>query len=123
MRLYIKKLLEHYQKQVDRYGAASGELMRENLHRESPSKRADRAKKPNAWKKVGSLMVDITDPLMGKNEVYLQLLQEYAFKLRGTAEALRAFEELEQLNFAGSTSLTLFLNNSGIPERIIVEFG
>ncbi|MBI3859129.1 MAG: hypothetical protein HY296_02655 [Thaumarchaeota archaeon] len=122
MRLYIKKLLNYYQKQVDRYGAASGEMMREVLRRENSAKRQEKRKKadPSPWQKMGSLLVNTTDSLLGKNEINLQLLQEYTFKLRGTQGALEAFEGLERFDLEGSSSLILYLKD-GVPGRIVVE--
>ena len=123
MRLYIKRLLDHYQQQADMYGESAGQLMREILKRDGAMPRREKKSKTKrqAWEKMGSLYVNTSDELLGKNEVTLQLLEEYKFKLLAVKDALRAFEEMDRLNLAGSNSLLLYLRE-GVPEKIVVEY-
>ena len=122
MRLYTKRLLDHYQKQVDVYGEMAGELMREILKRDGARPKPEKKvkNKRQAWEKMGNMLVNATDELLGKNEVTLQVLEEYKSKLLAVKDVLRSFEELDRLNLVGSSSILLHLRE-GVPERIIVE--
>lgn len=125
LRIYIKKLRDHYMQQVDRYGAKAGELMRERLKEEEGTAKPngaankDKAKAPD-WRKMGSLWVNTTDTLLGMNDVTLQQLSESKEKLYATEEALKSFEDFKQFIIAPGSSFLLLLKD-GVPERILVE--
>lgn len=122
LRIYLKRLHDHYMRQVDSYGAKAGELMRERLKQEGATSQngaANKAKAPD-WKKMGSLWVNTSDTLLGMNDVTLQLLTESKARLSATAEALRSFEDFKQFIVAPGSSFLLLLKG-GVPERILVE--
>lgn len=122
VRIYIRKLRDHYMQQVDRYGAKAGELMRERLKAEGATKpdgAAGKAKAPD-WRKMGSLWVNTSDALLGMNDVTLQLLSESKEKLTATENALKSFEDFKQFIVAPGSSFLLLLKG-GVPERILIE--
>ncbi|MDG6907117.1 MAG: hypothetical protein JRN20_15190 [Nitrososphaerota archaeon] len=131
LRNYLKRILEQYQEDVDRYGDTSANLMREIAGTTRPNsldKSGDemgnnqfqnRATSP-PWNKLGPILIATRDPLLGTNELVLQALEESQFKLTQTLRVLRAFDEIETAGIAEKSSLVLYLKN-GVPERLVAE--
>jgi hypothetical protein len=123
MRIYIKRILEHFQAEVDRYGTRAGELMRERVKDEAnanahPTDSGNQ--KVPTWQRMGSLMMNTSDSKLGRNEVNLELLAAYKQKLKATADALRSFESVGQFRIEPGSAFILCLTE-GVPTRIIVE--
>ncbi len=78
--------------------------------------------KTDEWQKAGMLMVNTRDTLLGTLEIMLETMEEYKVKLSRTKEVLIGFDELEDLNIADGTPVTLYLRN-GVPMRVVVENG
>jgi hypothetical protein len=114
---YVRGLLAHYEKEADLYAEKIGSLMRmrENLERDG------RAAKMNAenWRKVGMLYVNEKDPILGKLEMLLEMLEEYKAKISRISQALVKFDEVEELNIPDGTSITVSLRG-GVPLRMVI---
>jgi hypothetical protein len=115
---YMKELLSHYEKEADQYGERIGLLMRlrESIERDG---RAGRMSAQN-WRKVGMFYVNEKDPTLGTLEILLEMLEEDKFKISRLREALLRFEDVEELNIADTSSITLYLR-AGVPLRMVIE--
>jgi hypothetical protein len=121
MRAFMKRLHDHYMKEMDRLGHEAGVLMRDRLKAEGnavPTDAAAKARNPD-WRKMGTIWINVSDAALGLNDVTLKVLGNYKAKLSGTADALRSFEEFKQFIVAPGSSFVLYLKE-GVPERIIV---
>lgn len=123
LKRYLKRLLDLYQMEVDSYGETVAEFMRDILQREKEQMvAAENNTKQNSvtWQKMGWLLVEMTDPLVGKNDVMLLALEESKAKLSRTSNALKSFEELAQYQVPENIYAVLYLRG-GVPERIIFD--
>jgi len=118
LRQYIRELLSYYEKQFDLYSQKVGSLMR--LYEKKEKGMETRRFKDDNWEKIGMLMVNKRDSLLGTLEIMLEAMEEYKIKLTRTTEVLTSFDELEQLNAPDGASVTLYLRN-GVPMRIIFD--
>ena len=122
LKKYLKGLVELYQGQANHYGDKLGSLLRTNESQKLASPKIDSNSKPQAkgWVKVGSLLVNLSDPVASMTEIMYQLHEEFKQKLIRTSEALKSFEEGAGANIPDGVSLTLQLRN-GVPERIVID--
>src|SRR5438552_12984937 len=97
LRHFGKQLLDRYQEQVDRYGemlATSMRIQQEEAEREGKSKnKKEKGRKvvPKRWQRIGSILINTTDPTLGMSETVVEILEEMRFKVRKLSEALRSF--------------------------------
>lgn len=126
MRKYLHDLAAYYQGQVDSFGEQLGTLMRsgpekavnekgKNKKHEDKSKAISRG-----WMRMGTLLVNVGDPISAITEVSLQLHEEFKAKLAKTTEAMKSFEEQANNVIPENATYRLYLRN-GVPERILVE--
>lgn len=118
LRIYLKQLLVYYEKEFDLYSQKVGALMR--LYEKQERGRDAKRFRAESWQKVGMLMVNTRDPLLGTLEIMLEAMEEYKVKLTRTREVLTEFDELEEVNIADGYILTLYLRN-GVPMRLLVD--
>jgi len=118
MRMYIRQLLSYYERQYDLYSQKVGSLMR--LYEKKERGREARRFKEEDWQKVGMLMVNTKDSLLGTLEIMLDAMEEYKVKMNRTNEVLTGFDELEELNVPDGATITLFLRH-GVPLRVLVD--
>ncbi|HZW85436.1 MAG TPA: hypothetical protein VFE91_06005 [Nitrososphaerales archaeon] len=118
IRLYVKGLLEYYEKRYDVYSQKVGALMRlyEKRERGKEFKRG----RVSGWKQVGMLMVNSEDALLGTLEIMLDAMEEYKVKMLRTHEVMLGFDALNELSIPDGVPLTLFLRN-GVPLRVLVD--
>jgi hypothetical protein len=122
VRKFLKSLVEHYQQQATDYGDRLGGLMRlkEQPKQAQDTSPQDRARQPRGWIRMGSLLVNVSDPLTGSIEMMMQLHDEFKQKLAKATEALKSYEEMASSVIPEGGTYTLQLGN-GLPERIVVE--
>ena len=127
LRIYLKRILEHYQEDVDKYGDTSANLMREIAKRsltgsshENSSRNSGTGSSSPPWSKLGPLFLDTQDPLLGTNELVLQALEESQFKMSQTLKVLKTFDEVQNAGVSEESSLLLYLRN-GVPDRLVAE--
>jgi hypothetical protein len=118
LRLYLKQLLTYYEQNFDVYSQKVGRLMR-LYEKESEGVKIRRSSNED-WLKVGMLMVNKRDSLVGTLETMLESMEEFKMKLDRTSEVLQGFVELEELNVQDGTFVTLYLRN-GVPMRIVFD--
>jgi hypothetical protein len=118
LRLYLRRLLSYYEREFDVYSQKVGTLMR-TFEKEQHGKNI-RALNPENWQKMGMLMVNKKDPLLGTLEVTLESMEEFKVKLARTKEVLTGFDELESVNIPEGSPITLYLRN-GVPMRVLFE--
>ena len=110
-RLYVKKLLESYEKTRDNISALAGDIMRDSGGGdESQSK---------GWYKVGSLFANKTDTTRAGLDILFQVLRESKPKIAAVEEALRSLNKFEEAEFIESETVLLYIHQ-GVPERIVV---
>jgi hypothetical protein len=111
VRLFLKQLLESYEKSRDLIDAVSGEILRNGrLPEQAQSK---------GWFKVGNLFLNKTDPTRAGLDIMFQILRETRPKISALEEALKAIGRFEEFTIPEKTAFLLYLRD-GIPERIVV---
>jgi hypothetical protein len=137
LKRFLKSLVEGYATQADQYGDRLGTILRGPKGKENqagqkaptpaeakakPQKGQEERGKPKSkgWVKMGSLLVNVTDPATGMTEVLFQLHEEAKQKLSKATDALKSFEELSSTTMPEAAIYSLQLRN-GVPERIVVD--
>jgi hypothetical protein len=134
LKRFLKSLVDVYTTQAEQYGDRLGAILRGGKAEQPQSKgnntSDDKAKAPKGqedkvkarskgWVKMGSLLVNVTDPVTGMTEVLFQLHEDAKAKLAKAAAALKSFEEFSSTTMPEDASYSLQLRN-GVPERIVV---
>ena len=129
LKRYMKGLVDQYQALSQKYGDQLGSLLRtleqEKAAVKSQPKDKDEKSPPQktqarGWIKMGSLLVNISDPNGAMAEVLFQLHEDVKAKLAKASEALKSFEELSSQTIPESGLYYLQLKN-GVPERIVAD--
>ena len=116
---FLKSLLEGYKKEAESYGDRLGTLMRTNP--QEAAKIDPKGKNVSkGWMKLGSLMVNVSDPSRAMTEVMYQAHDDIKLKLASATAALSSFEQGANSVIPENMIYLLFLRN-GIPERIIAQ--
>ena len=116
---FLKALLEGYKKEAESYGDRLGTLMRTNP--QEAAKIDPKGKNVSkGWTKLGSMMVNVSDPARAMTEVMYQTHDDIKQKLAGATEALKSFEQGANSVIPENMIYLLFLRN-GVPERIIAQ--
>ena len=116
---FLKSLLEGYQKEAEKYGDRLGTLMRTNP--QEAAKIDPKGKSiSKGWMKLGTLMVNVSDPSRATTEVMYQAHDDIKQKLASATAALSSFEQGANSVIPENMIYLLFLRN-GIPERIIAQ--
>lgn len=117
-RVYLKNLMEYYERQCDIYGEKVGSLMR-LLEERTGGKKLMRLSEVE-WKKVGMLMVHDEDPSRGTLELAIEAMEDYKAKATRTREVLTKIEELENLGVPSGASILVYLRH-GVPLRAVID--
>ncbi|MDE1854209.1 MAG: hypothetical protein KGI38_10770 [Thaumarchaeota archaeon] len=128
LKRYLKTLVEQYQGQNQKYGDQLGGLLRTLEQEKAAAKvqtkdakaHADPKTPTKGWVKMGTVLVNSSDPSGAMAEVLYQLHEEVKTRLAKTSEALKSFEDLNSTNIPEAGLYYLQLKN-GVPERIIVD--
>jgi hypothetical protein len=116
---FLKALLEGYRKEAEKYGDQLGTIMRTNP--QEAAKIDPKGKNiSKGWMKVGTLMVNVSDPSRASTEVMYQVHDDIKQKLASATAALSSFEQGANSVIPENMIYILFLRN-GIPERIIAQ--
>ena len=118
LRLYLKELLSHYERQCDIYGEKVGLLMRE-LDAKSRGKDL-RNLQDVQWKKIGMLLVNTNQPVRGTLELMIEAMEEYKAKATRTKEVLMTVDQLEDLGIPADSSMILYMRH-GVPMRMVID--
>lgn len=111
LRRYLKKLLETYEREMDRVSNVIGTLMRDpDIDAENPSTKG--------WSKVGNLFVNKQDPEKGTLDVLFAMMHDIKPKVKHVEETLMRSEQLDSLEIAENSTFLLFVKD-GVPERLI----
>ncbi len=134
LRRYLKSVVEEYQAQNQRLGDELGTLIR-TLEQEkaaakaAPTETKDSKGKDKAqnakgqskgWVKMGTLLVNTSDPKGAMAEVLFQLHEDVKNKLTKSTEALKSFEELNSQTIPEAGLYYLQIRN-GVPEKIVAD--
>jgi hypothetical protein len=142
LKRHLKLLVEQYQAQGQKYGDQLGGLLRTLEQEKSASKAAPKEAKESkeskdskdskdknqsnqraqarGWVKMGSMLVNVSDPGGAMAEVLYQLHEDVKAKLVKSTEALKSFDELSNTTIPEAGLYYLQMKN-GIPERIVVD--
>ncbi len=129
LKRYMKALVDQYQALNQDYGDQLGSLLRtleqekaasKAQPKEKDEKSAPQKTQARGWTKMGSLLVNISDPNGAMAEVLFQLHGDVKAKLAKASEALKSFEELSSQTIPESGLYYLQLKN-GVPERIVAD--
>ncbi len=139
LKRFLKSLADSYTTQAEQYGDRLGSILRgtggdsgqppskgdtlpeeKTKNTKTPKGQEDKGKtKSKGWVKMGSLLVNVSDPKTGMTEVLFQLHEESKSKLEKATAALKSFEELSSTTMPQDASYWLQLRN-GVPERIVI---
>lgn len=130
LKRYLKGLVEQYQVQNQAYGDQLGTLLR-TLEQEKTVAKAQPKEKgkekggaqkgqAKGWVKMGSMLVNVSDPNGAMAEVLFQLHEDVKSKLAKATEALKSFEELNSQTIPEAGQYYLQLKN-GVPERVVAD--
>lgn len=135
-RRFMKSLIEHYQGQSQRYGDRLGTLLRtlevqKATARDQPKEKESKGKEKQngqeaqkfqarGWVKMGTLLVNTSDPNGAMAEVLFQLHEEAKGRLAKTTEAMKSYEELNSTTVPEASLYYLQMRN-GVPERLVVD--
>lgn len=111
LRLYLKKLLEAYQKTTDTIDFITAEFLREGSSSE--------AAQSKGWFKVDELFINKTDQTRAGLDILFQVIREATPKIRLVENALIAFDKFESFAISDDIPVLLYLRE-GIPVRIVV---
>ncbi len=136
MKRFLKSLVDGYTSQAEQYGDRLGAILRGSG--ENPSQNPTKGDNPSegksktpkgqeeklkvkakGWIKMGTLLVNITDPKTGMTEVLFQLHEEAKSRLAKATAALKSFEEHSSTTMPENASYSLQVRN-GVPERIVI---
>lgn len=138
VRRYLKSLVERYTSENQALGDYLGGLLRtleqekaavkarppEPSDSKDPKKQKDKGQAPRTssrgWVKMGSLLVNISDPTGAMAETLFQLHEDVKARLAKSAEALKSFDELNSQTIPTAGLYFLQLRN-GSPERLIAD--
>ena len=116
---FLKSLLAGYQKEAEKYGDKLGTLMRTNP--QEAAKVDPKGKSiSKGWMKLGTLMVNVSDPSRASTEVMYQVHDDMKQKVANANAALNSFEQGANNVIPENMIYLLFLRN-GTPERIIAQ--
>jgi hypothetical protein len=118
LRLCLKDLIAHYEKESDRYGEKVGQLMR-ILESEARGKDITKLREVE-WKRSGMVLVNTDDPGRGTLELVIEAMEDYKAKARRTAEVLAQISALEDLRIPDGASILVYLRH-GVPLRVVVD--
>ncbi len=128
LKRFLKTLVERYQVENQKYGDQLGGLLRTLEQEKAAAKSAPKEAKPKidpkiptrGWVKMGSLMINSSDPSGATAEVLYQLHEEVKTRLAKTSEALKSFEDLSSTAIPEAGLYYLMMKN-GVPERVVVD--
>lgn len=126
---YLETLLQYYKARQEEYGHQLGEHLRRGP--EAPRPEEERGKEPKkekggqqptakGWTRAGSLPVNTSDTRGALAQVTLRIVDDYKSRVEKVSEALKSFQEVDNLSQPGTKSYTLFVYK-GVPEGVIVE--
>jgi len=111
---YIQGLLDMYRAENEKANEFVASMYR------SLAEKGSKTRSANTWTKMGSILVNSTDPERGKMETALQLLTDMKPLVARTEEALTNFVRIEDISAEPNSTFVLCMRY-GLPERLIVE--
>jgi hypothetical protein len=114
LRLYLKKLLDSYEKTRDMVEFIAADMLRDRKTTEEAQSKG--------WFKVNELFVNKSDQTRASMDILFQILRESKPKIRSVEESLRAFERFESMAIPDDAGVLLYLRD-GVPDRIVVGEG
>jgi len=128
LRRYLKLVVESYQLQNQKFGDQLGGLLRVLEQEKAAAKAVAKDTKAHAdpktptkgWVKMGTIMVNTSDPGGALAEVLYQLHEDVKAKLAKAGDAVKSFEEMSSATIPEAGMYYLQVRN-GIPERVVVD--
>lgn len=130
LKRYLRSLVDRYQAQSQEYGDQLGGLLRVLEQEKAGGKAAPKEKddknaapqkaQAKGWVKMGTLLVNVSDPKGAMAEVLYQLHEDSKAKLAKATEAVKSYEELSSQTIPEAGLYYLQLRN-GVPERIVTD--
>lgn len=111
LRRYLKRLLESYEREMDKLANVMGNMMRdEKIDAENPSTKG--------WAKAGNVFVNKQEPEKGTLDVLFHLTHEIRPKIKHVEETLTSADQFDSLEISENSTFLLYVRD-GVPERII----
>src|SRR5712692_8828060 len=90
---FMKSLLEMYQKAAESYGDRLGALVRAGSQEAAKLDPKGKTVSSKGWVKMGTLLVNVSDPSKASTEVIYQIHDDLRQKMASATEALKSFEQ------------------------------
>ncbi len=117
---FMKSLIEVYQKAAEIYGDRLGALVRAGPLDQAKLDPKGKTVSSKGWVKMGTLLVNVTDPSKASTEVIYQIHDDLRQKILSATDALKSFETGASSIIPQNMTYLLYLRN-GTPERIIAQ--
>lgn len=111
LRLYLKQLLDSYEKSRDMMDVITADMLRDDS--------APEGNQSKGWFKVDEMFVNKTDQTMAGLDILFQILRDSTPKIRSVEASLKAFEKFDALAIPDTVTVLLYLRE-GVPVRIVV---
>jgi hypothetical protein len=111
LRLYLKELLESYERSRDMMDFITADMLREG--------HSEQANQSKGWFKVDELFLNKSDQTRAGLDILFQILRDATPKIRAAEASLKAFEKFEALGIPDNVTVLLYLRD-GVPTRIVV---
>ncbi len=127
--VYMRALIDYYQQQSQQYGDKLGSLLRnggQSAAQPAPAKdkgkdgnNNNKAKGPRkGWARLGTVLVNSTDPSTANAEIMFQVQEEMKLKLARTTEALKSLDLFSEAGIPDGAAFLVYVKN-GVPEAFI----
>lgn len=128
LRRYLKSLVETYQLQNQKFGDQLGGLLRVLEQEKAAAKQVTKDVKAHVdpktatkgWIRMGSMLVNTSDPSGAMAEVLYQLHEDVKARIAKASEAVKSFEEMSSTTIPEAGLYYLQVRN-GVPEKVIVD--
>ena len=110
LRLYLKRLLDSYERTLDLVHSATSDMIRGSDEEEGQSK---------GWFKVGNLFANRSDPITAVRDILFQIIRDTRPKVAHLQESLRTFDTFSELPVPDNSVFLLYLRE-GVPVRIVI---
>ena len=111
LRLFLKNLLDSYEKARDKMDFITAEMLRGGD--------APEVAQSKGWFKVDELFLNKSDQTRAGLDILFQIMRESKPRIRLVEASLKAFEKFDGLGIPDDTAVLLYLRD-GIPSRIVI---
>jgi len=118
LKLYLRDLMNFYERETDRYGDKVGRLIR-HLDSQADGNEVKKLREVE-WKKTGMVMLSTSEPERGTLELLIEAMEDYKAKATRTAEVLTNIDKLDEVGVPADAAILVYMRH-GVPLRILID--